>query len=168
MPSVTRRLLAAALVLAATGARAEPTPADECAQASPAPLLAQGCAVLDAFMTAFNARDPAAWAATLNFPHVRLAGHEVQVWNTPEDYARANDVGELGRSGWSHSRWDWRRLVQQSSDKLHLLVRFTRYGAGDRPLGSYESLYIVTLKDGHWGVQARSSYAGVAVKGSAF
>ena len=32
---------------------------------------AQG--VLDAFMTAFNARDIPAWEATFNFPSVRLA-----------------------------------------------------------------------------------------------
>jgi hypothetical protein len=28
---------------------------------------------LDVFMVAFNARDPDAWAASLNYPHVRFA-----------------------------------------------------------------------------------------------
>lgn len=47
-------------------------------------------------------------------------------------------------------------------------MQFTRFGADNEPIGSYEWLYIVTRKDGHWSVQARSSYAGIAVKGSAF
>lgn len=29
--------------------------------------------VMDDFMTTFNARDEAAWAATFNYPHVRFA-----------------------------------------------------------------------------------------------
>lgn len=168
MPLLKLSLLASCLLFATSAARAEPPWADDCGRPEKVPLLAQGCTVLDNFMTAFNAGEPKAWAATLNFPHVHLAGNEVQVWSTAEEYARQNDVRELGKSGWSRSRWDWRRLIQQSPDKLHFLVQFTRFGADDKPIGSYESLYIVTRKDGHWGVQARSSYAGIAVKGSAF
>lgn len=43
--------------------------------------------------------------------------------------------------------------------------RTTRAWGRHRPS---ESLCIVTRKDGHWGVRARSSDAGIAVKGSAF
>src|SRR5271166_2106161 len=35
---------------------------------------------MDEFMTAFNSRDPQAWAATLNYPHVRFASNEVRVY----------------------------------------------------------------------------------------
>lgn len=160
---------AAGLLLAAPPApRAQERWADDCARTDPAPLLARGCAALDEFLAAFNSRDGAAWAATLHYPHVRLAGGEVLVWATPDEYARSNDVRDLARAGWSHSRWDWRRMVQASEDKLHFLVQFTRYGEGERRIGSYESLYVLTLRDGHWGVQARSSFAGVAARGSAF
>ena len=99
---------------------------------------------------------------------MRIAGGEVLVWQTPEDYARSNDVKGLADQGWSHSAWDYRHLVQSSDDKLHFVLQFTRYGTDGKAIGSYPSLYVVTLKDGHWGVQARSSYAGIAVKGSAF
>ena len=40
-----------------------------------------------------------------------------------------------------------------------MLVRFTRYDERGVALASYPSLYIVTLVDGRWGVQARSTFA---------
>ena len=39
------------------------------------------------------------------------------------------------------------------------LFEFTPAGDFVREIGKFPSLYIVTLKDGHWGVQARSSFA---------
>ncbi len=141
---------------------------DDCAGAIASPLLAAGCQSLDAFMSAFNSRDSLKWAQTLNYPHVRIAGNDVLVWQTPEEYAQANDLEKLAASGWHHSKWDWRHLVQSSDDKLHFTVQFSRYDDQNRRLVSYESFYILTRKDGRWGVQARSSYAGVKIPGSAF
>lgn len=144
------------------------TPRDDCAAPSRTVLLDEGCKVLDQFLDAFNARDPEAWAKTLKFPHVRLAGGQVQVWNTPEDYARSNDLEQFAKTGWRYSKWDWRQLVQQGEGKLHFILQFTRYGEGGKKIASYESLYILTKSEGSWGVQARSSYAGVAKTGTAY
>jgi hypothetical protein len=101
-------------------------------------------------------------------PHVRVAGSEVIVWGTPEDYAKANDLQQIAKSGWHHTRWDWRRLVQSSDDKLHFLVQFIRYNNEDKAMVSYESLYILAKKNNRWGVQARSSFVGIAIPGAAF
>ena len=38
-------------------------------------------AVLDAHMAALNARDSEALCATLHFPHYRLSGGRLQVWD---------------------------------------------------------------------------------------
>jgi hypothetical protein len=141
---------------------------DDCAIASKSPALTAGCKALDDFMTEFNSRDSLKWAQTLNYPHVRIAGNEVIVWSTAEDYAKANDLQQFAKTGWHHSQWDWRRLVQKSDDKLHFLVQFTRYNDAGKPTASYESLYILTKRNNHWGVQARSSFAGIAIAGSAF
>ena len=54
-----------------------------------------GCKALDDFMTSFNSRDAMAWGKTLNYPHMRLAGDEVQVWESPEAYAKDNDTKAL-------------------------------------------------------------------------
>jgi hypothetical protein len=142
---------------------------DDCAKPSKSPALTTGCKALDDLMTAFNSRDSLQWAQTLNYPHVRLSGNEVIVWNTPEDYAKTNDLQQFAKAtGWHHSRWAWRQLVQTSDDKLHFLVEFTRYNEAGKPTASYESLYIITKVKNRWGVQARSSFAGVAIPGSAF
>jgi hypothetical protein len=141
---------------------------DDCTRPSKSAALIIGCKALDDFMTGFNSKDSLKWAQTLNYPHVRIAGSEVIVWNTPEDYAKANDLQQFAKTGWHHTRWDWRRLVQSSDDKLHFLVQFTRYNNEDKAMVSYESLYILTKKNDRWGVQARSSFAGIAIPGAAF
>lgn len=153
---------AIAIGMISSGAHGQESQLGDCAQPNPQALLAKGCSVLDDFLAAFNARDGQTWAKTLNFPHVRLAAGEVRVWNTSADYALSSEIaiGQLAQTGWSRSRWDYRRLVQRSDTKLHFLVQFTRYSEVGERLASYEALYIITLKDGHWGVQARSSFAG--------
>lgn len=153
-----------------TGSRAsESDPADQCLSVGDNARLKAGCDALDAFMRTFNARDGKAWAATLNYPHARLAAGQLKVWETAADYALSNDVAELAKAqGWHHSKWTARRLVQDGDDKLHFATKFTRFDKDDRALGTYDSLYIVTRKDGHWGTQFRSSYAGIVGKKTAF
>jgi len=118
-------------------------------------------ATLDAFMAAFNRRDCRAVAAALNFPHVRLAGGRVAVFATADGFVRAREaVGTSAlEAGWGRSAWDAREVIHSGADKVHLAVQFTRYAADGRPLASYRSLWIVILVDGHWGVQAPSSFA---------
>ena len=47
----------------------------------------ESMSVLNSFMDTFNSRYMQSWAQTLNYPHVRLAGGKVTVWNTQEEYA---------------------------------------------------------------------------------
>ena len=49
--------------------------------------------------------------------------------------------------------------IQSGPDKVHFEVTFVRYDENNKEIGKFPSLYIVTLKNGHWGVQARSSFA---------
>ena len=115
---------------------------------------------LEEYMAAFNSRDEKAWAATLNYPHVRIAGGEVKLWKTPEEYCAEFDFDAFAKKyNWDHSKWDKREIVQQGPGKVHVCVTFSRYNAKGEKLETYDSLYIVTNKDGHWGTLARSSYA---------
>ena len=152
-----------AIVMLASGPLGQESQLGDCAQPNPDPLHARGCAVLEDYLAAFNARDSESFTKTLNFPHVRIASGAVRVWNTSADYAVASEIAigqlELVQAGWGRSAWDYRRLVQRSDNKLHFLVQFTRYTDTGQRIASFESLYIITLKDDHWGVQARSSFA---------
>ena len=115
--------------------------------------------VLDSFIAHFNARDMEQWSETLNYPHVRFAGSEVTVWDTKEEYSSVDIFDRLTSTGWHHSAWLSRKVILVSEDKVHISTVFQRYDENNNPLKQYQSLYIVTNKDGHWGVQARSSLA---------
>ena len=116
---------------------------------------------MDEFMSGFNAKDPKAWAASLNYPHVRFASGSVTVWESAEDFAKTavNSFTRLQAAGWDHSVWDSRDAVQVTEDKVHIVVQFSRFTEEDKRFATFQSLYIVTKKDGHWGTQARSSFA---------
>lgn len=118
----------------------------------------QAMRLLDEFMATFNARDLGAHAATFNYPSVRIASGRVIVLEGPDSHRR--DMFEwLVALGWHHSVWDQRRVIHSSEDKVHFDTRFTRYREDESKLGTYDSLYVVTKQEGHWGVQARSSFA---------
>ena len=122
--------------------------------------IAAAMSALDEFMLTFNSRDPVAWAATLNYPHVRFASGTVTIWNTAEEFAAGESFERLAAVGWDHSHWLSREVVLVSPGKVHVNTVFQRFNADNEPIGTYESLYIVTRDaNGHWGTQARSSLA---------
>jgi hypothetical protein len=119
--------------------------------------IAAAMACLDDFMAAFNARDVTAFEATFNFPSVRLASGTLAIiepgYHAPQMFER----GPL--SDWDHSAWDRREIIHAGADKVHIDTRFTRYRADGSVIGGFDSVYVVTREDGHWGVKARSSFA---------
>jgi len=132
---------------------AAPTRADDSANT-------EALKVMDAFMTAFNQRDPAAWADTLVYPHVRFASGKVAVYPDRDSFIAGNQIQKLvDKEGWDHSAWDSIQVVQSSPDKVHIAVNFSRYHKDGTKYASYPSLYIVERVDGRWGVRARSSFA---------
>jgi len=127
------------------------------ADAEPGPEAA-AIAVLDRHIVALNARDPDAIAATLHFPHYRLSGAGMRVWDGPERYFA--DFRARAGSDWHHSAWDFRNLIAASPEKVHLDVQFTRYRQDGSAIGSYRSIWVVTRLDERWAAQLRSSFAG--------
>jgi len=120
--------------------------------------IAAAMAVLDEHMTALNAQDNARLTATLHFPHYRLAGGKMQVWEKPDTYLA--DFHKRAGPKWHHTLWDFRNVIVAGSDKIHFDVQFTRYRADNSVLGQYRSLWVVAKLDGRWAVQMRSTYAG--------
>jgi hypothetical protein len=81
------------------------------------------------------------------------------VWDSPAEFAATDAFERLPRTGWDHSAWLSRDIALAAPGKVHINTVFARYNSDDEVIGTYQSLYIVTLKDGHWGTQARSSLA---------
>ena len=115
--------------------------------------------VTDDWLTAFNAQDAVAWAAVLNYPHVRFASGAVSSWRSREEYAAmaTKRFPTLVNNGWDHSVWLRRDVTLSSRDKVHVSVEFERFTADGESLGVYQALFIVTDIDGHWGVQGVST-----------
>ena len=119
--------------------------------------VAAALAMLDRFMAALNAGDEPALLATLHFPHYRLAGGRMRVWDRPDGYL--SDFLARAGADWHHSEWDFRKVIAAGAAKVHLDVQFTRYRADNSVIGSFRSLWIVTKDGGRWAVAARSSFA---------
>ena len=114
-------------------------------------------AVLDEHIKALNARDEKALVATLHFPHYRLTGGKMKVWDKPDGYLK--DFYARAGGEWHHSAWDFKNVIAAGPDKVHLDVQFTRYRADNSAIGSYRSLWIVSKIGGRWAAQVRSSFA---------
>jgi hypothetical protein len=112
---------------------------------------------LDAFMVAFNARDVAALEATFNFPSVRLASGRLSVIEPGHHTAAMFERGSLAE--WERSAWERRKVIHAGPDKVHIDTRFTRYRKDGSVLGGFDSIYVVTCENGHWGIKIRSSFA---------
>jgi len=112
---------------------------------------------LDRFMAAFNARDIAAWEATFNFPSVRLASNTLAIIEA--GYHRPEMFGRGALADWDHSAWERRDVIHAGPDKVHFDTRFSRYRADGSLIGGFDSIYVVTCENGHWGVKCRSSFA---------
>ncbi len=113
---------------------------------------------VEAYVTALNDPiDTAGWAATLNYPHVRVADGTVEMWDTAEDYVNGSQGGR--QRAWVETRLDWAEPVQVGGAGVNVAVRFSRLNRQGETLSSYEAVYLVTNRDGHIGIQARSSFA---------
>ncbi len=116
--------------------------------------------VLDAFMTAFNARDEVAWTDTLHFPHLRVASGVTRLDPSAEAMRESFDFEQFSAQfDWHHSAWLSRRVIQSGPEKVHVAVRFARYREDGSVSAEFDSLYIVALRQGRWAVAGRSSFA---------
>jgi len=113
--------------------------------------------VLDDFMTAFNARDVEAFEKTFNFPSIRLASGKLITLNKGDMMPERFTTGALAE--WDHSAWERRKIIHAGEDKVHVDTRFTRYRKDGSVIGGFDSIYVITKENGHWGVKIRSSFA---------
>ena len=79
------------------------------------------------------------------------------MWDTAEEYVGGSQGGRL--RAWTHTRLDWAEPVQVGGGGVNVAVRYSRLNRQGETLSSYEAVYLVTTRDGHVGIQARSSFA---------
>jgi hypothetical protein len=120
-----------------------------------APNSAAALAAIASFFKAWNSHDPKVLAASLHFPHVRLADDQVEIWNTAAAYLAGPEPGR--QRTWYETRLDESRAVQTTANGVNVTVSFSRVGRDRVVLAKDEGLFLVVLRDGAWKVQARST-----------
>ena len=119
-----------------------------------------GAGSVRAFIDAFNAQDHAALAATLNYPHVRLARGRFVTIDSAQDFenlSRANEP-RLREEGWHHTVIRSLEVLHAGPDKVHIALGIDRCREHGEVYNEFDTFWIATLVDGHWGIQFRSSY----------
>ena len=120
----------------------------------------EALAALDRYLETWNSRDPAVWATSLHFPHVRPGPGAFEMTRTPQEYAAGIDFEQTLKTGWHHSEWVSRDVLQAGAEKVHVAGAWQRYTEDGRALAGSDITYIVTKRENRWGVQARFA-AGV-------
>ena len=119
-----------------------------------------GIAAVEAFIDAFNAQDPEALAATLNYPHIRLASGRFVTIDDAAEFAErsARGKGMLEAEGWDHTVLQDVQVVHGGPDKVHMALSIDRCHADGTVYNHFETFWIATLQDGHWGIQCMSLF----------
>ena len=108
------------------------------------------------FIEAWNSRSPAAFAATLQYPHVRpTADFDGRVFADAAAYAATVDFDQVLATGWRRTRLDSASVVHAGESQAHVAGRYTRLREDGSPIWRNQITYVVTEKDGSTGIQAR-------------
>ena len=122
-------------------------------------------AVYFAFLDAFNKRDMDGWTGVNAWPHARISAADpdsqahwrppTRVFQDAAEYAEQPIWNDLAASGWARTEPLKPTIVQRSDVKAHLAGGWTRYDPDERPLASNRIVYVTTLVDGSWRLQAQ-------------
>lgn len=122
---------------------------------------------LDRYLETWNSRIPAVWATSLHYPHVRPGAGPFEVYQDAREYAASVNFEQTLRTGWHHSEWVSRQVLQVGTDKVHVAGSWRRYTANGTPQVASAITYIVTSVNGHWGILSRFAAGTGAVDAAA-
>ena len=111
---------------------------------------------IDDFIAALNARNIEAGRKTLHYPHIQIAGNDLNILNDPESFQI--DFQSLASEGWTHSTIDSCVMRQSCDEKVHFEVQLSMHKANNDRYATYQALWVVTKIDEIWGIQCRSIF----------
>lgn len=114
-----------------------------------------GLLALDRYLETWNSRDPKIWATSLHFPHVRPGAGPFRLARNTEEYVAGIDFEQTASTGWDHTEWVSKEVLQVGVDKVHAAGTWQRYTKDGRPLATSAITYVITNQQDRWGVQAR-------------
>lgn len=110
--------------------------------------------VADRYFDSFNAGDFVANASALHFPSYMLTP-QGDFYTFP-DLKSYVEMLQGFKATWHHEHVDEKKVVQTGSVKAHIAITASRYDDKNIRLAVHKSMWILTCKDGVWGIKARS------------
>ena len=107
--------------------------------------------------SALNERDTSALATTLHFPHFRLVGTELKVWETAERYF--DDFRSRAGENWAYTKLTSITPISATTNKVQLNAQINRFDTQDQLIADFKSIGVITQINGVWAAQLRSSFA---------
>ena len=113
--------------------------------------------VMETHISALNERNTLKLSATLHFPHFRLVGPILKVWETADRYF--DDFTARAGENWAYTKLASITVISANANKVHLDVQINRFNAQDQLIADFRSIWVITEIGGVWAAQLRSSLA---------
>ena len=108
------------------------------------------------FFRADRDKDANAWAAVMHYPHVRVAATgRTELFQNSDEYAGQATWTEREATGWVRTEGIEPSRIYESEDLVILNAGWTRMNANDEPILENRVVYVLSLIENSWGVQAR-------------
>ncbi|MDB3879793.1 hypothetical protein N9315_01625 [Alphaproteobacteria bacterium] len=89
--------------------------------------------------------------------HCRLVGTTLDCWPSPETYL-SNFRASVG-DHWARTAGQTIDVQRESADKDYLVVQINRFDINGQLIADFDLLWVITIKNGKWTAQFRSSFA---------
>ncbi len=123
-------------------------------------MESEGTKAVRTFIDSFNKQDHKAHANSLNYPHVRLANGKYMTVESAEQFARMSEKNNprLLAEGWHHTEINSIKVIHSGDDKEHIALTMDRINAEGTVYNRFDTFWVATRQDDHWGIQFRSSF----------
>ena len=113
--------------------------------------------VMDRHLSALNEQNTLELAATMHFPHFRLVGTSLKVWETADLYF--DDFRARAGESWAYTKLASITPISATTNKVHLDIRVNRFDTLDQLIADFKSIWVITKINRVWAAQLRSSFA---------
>ena len=113
--------------------------------------------VVDRQLSALNEQNTFELAATMHFPHFRLVGTNLKVWETADLYF--DDFRDRAGESWAYTKLASITPISATANKVHLDIRVNRFDTRDQQIADFKSIWVITKINRVWAAQLRSSFA---------
>ena len=113
--------------------------------------------VMDRHLSALNEHNTLELAATMHFPHFRLVGTSLKVWETADLYF--DDFRARAGESWAYTKLSSITPISATTNKVHLDIRVNHFDTRDQVIADFKSIWVITKINRVWAAQLRSSFA---------